>query len=58
MISEVFMVCDAYESGVGKGLRASKHANPWKEGTEEQEAYKIGYEFGMRKYYETKPDGQ
>lgn len=46
MVSRVFSICDAYESGVGHGHNRDKLPNPWKEGSEEWEAYKIGYDLG------------
>lgn len=51
MVSEVFMICDAYESGVGKGLEGREEFRkaPYKEGTPEAEAYETGYEFGELK---------
>ena len=56
MVSKVYRICDSYESGVGKGLDASK----FKDGDhladpEEKEAYQIGYEFGLRKREKSKP---
>ena len=50
MVSKVYRICSSYESGVGKGIDASKFskgdhlADP-----EEREAYEIGYEFGQQR---------
>ena len=53
VMTEVFMICDAYESGVGKGLQNSKFkSGPFEEGSDEQEAYAIGYKLGHKKYTE------
>ncbi len=48
MVSKVFMICDAYESGYGHGLKEggkdlseTPHSDP-----ELGEAYQIGYEAG------------
>jgi len=50
MVSKVFMICDSYESGYGKGLDASKFKDGSHiEGEEEREAYVIGYNAGFRK---------
>jgi hypothetical protein len=48
MVSRIFKICDAYESGVGHGLQRDGH----KDGkaifadAELAEAYEIGYELG------------
>lgn len=46
----VLSICEAYESGVGMGLRddskAPNMANPYKQGTPEYEAYAIGEDKG------------
>lgn len=51
MVSKVFMICDAYESGFGHGLAQdgldlskTPHGNP-----EHGEAYQLGYEAGMKR---------
>ena len=50
MTTEVFMICDAYESGMGKGLDGSKHkTSPFEKGSDLEEAYTIGYELGDRR---------
>ena len=50
MPSEIYMLCNAYESGVGHGLQQDGHDS--KNGTlyaskDLNEAYQIGYEFGV-----------
>lgn len=43
MVSKVYMICNAYESGYGHGLDGKDdYCNPFKEGTDEFEAYAIG----------------
>ena len=52
MISEVYRICDAYESGVGHGQKDDKHDNKSSDLYAEKdmnEAYQIGYAFGLRK---------
>lgn len=51
MVSKVFMICDAYESGFGHGLKLdgldlskTPHGDP-----ELGEAYQIGYEAGAER---------
>lgn len=43
MISRVFVICDAYEAGYGKGQDLSKDANPYDPLSDEWEAWAIGY---------------
>lgn len=45
-ITPVFVICNAYESGFGHGLEDDKLVNPYTEGTNEREAYDIGYDEG------------
>jgi hypothetical protein len=52
MVSKVFMICDAYESGYGHGLAndgldlsKTPHGNP-----EHGEAYQLGYEKGQENF--------
>lgn len=47
-ISKVFMICVAYEQGVGKGQANSMDRNPYRDGSEEHEAWGYGYEEGER----------
>lgn len=47
-ISKVFMICVAYEQGVGKGQDGSKDRNPYAPGTDCHEAWGYGYEEGER----------
>ena len=43
------MICNAYESGYGHGLDGKDdYCNPYKEGTEEYEAYAIGRAEGSK----------
>lgn len=49
MISEVFMICDAYESGIGHGLQRDGLINPYDKMSKLHEAYKIGYELGVQR---------
>lgn len=43
MVSKVYAICHAYESGYGHGLDdKDDYCNPFKEGTDEYEAYSIG----------------
>lgn len=46
VITPVFIICNAYESGIGHGLQRDQAANPYTPGTAEYEAYDIGYEQG------------
>lgn len=48
MPSDVFMICDAYEAGVGDGMRPeiTESRCAWKKGSNEEEAYHIGFELG------------
>ena len=47
-ISTVFMICDAYESGVGHGRERSGPGMTAMYGNyDHQEAYEIGYRFGQ-----------
>lgn len=43
MISKVYMICDAYEAGFGKGQVLSKDANPYDVTSDSWEAWNIGY---------------
>ena len=50
MVSKVYMICNAYESGYGHGLDGKDdYCNPYKEGTEEYEAYAIGRDQGAER---------
>lgn len=42
-------ICNAYESGVGHGVKADQCINPHPKGSEEYEAYDIGYEEGYER---------
>lgn len=47
-ITKVFMICVAYEQGVGKGHDGSADHNAYEPGTDEHEAWQHGYEEGLR----------
>lgn len=52
MVSEVYMICDAYESGVGWGKSGRVGHNPYGTSGEAinaqcHEAWQHGYEFGL-----------
>lgn len=47
MPSEVFRITLAYEQGYGQGLK-STYSNPYKENTDEYEAWEIGYSEGLK----------
>ena len=42
MVSDVYIICMAYESGVGHGFQNDNLINPYKEGTDPYEAYEYG----------------
>lgn len=44
----VIDICNAYESGVGHGLKKDGLGSPYSPGDNEDAAYKFGYEFGGR----------
>lgn len=48
-ISEVFMICDAYENGIGQGLEGSQYLNPYDSISKLHEAYKIGFDLGVER---------
>ena len=49
MVSKVYMICNAYESGYGHGLDGKDdYCNPFKEGTDEHEAYSVGRDAGAK----------
>lgn len=49
MISKVFMICDAYEAGYGKGQQLRETVNPYLETSECHEAWQIGYDLGKKR---------
>ena len=50
MVSKVYMICNAYESGYGHGLDGKDdYCNPYREGTDEHEAYAIGRTEGAKR---------
>ena len=46
MVSKVYMICNAYESGIGHGLQQDGMKNPYSVGSDEREAWGIGYQEG------------
>lgn len=52
IVTKVYMICVAYESGVGTGSKSVKNSyyhrgmNPYKPGTEEYEAWFHGFDHG------------
>lgn len=48
-VSQVFMICDAYESGMGHGLQRDGHCLAVFTNPEHTEAYRIGYELGEKR---------
>lgn len=52
MITEVFMICDAYESGMGHGLERDGLINPYDKLSKLHEAYQIGYDLGVERSIE------
>jgi adenylosuccinate synthase len=48
-ITKVFMICCAYESGVGHGFEMDGLPNPYLPNTDEHEAYEYGYSEGIDK---------
>ena len=51
--TKIYMICVAYESGVGHGMRKNGYKNPYRAGTEEHEAWGYGYKEGEDKAGET-----
>ena len=54
--SDVFMICDAYEAGVGDGMRSDiiEPRCVWTKGTNEEEAYHIGFKLGKARLERSK----
>lgn len=50
-ISQVMIICNAYESGYGHGYRNDGLPNPHPEGSDEREAYDIGYNAGWQERF-------
>lgn len=46
---DVFRICDAYESGIGHGLKRDGLYNPYPPASDDFRAYEIGYEEGTRR---------
>jgi len=57
-VSEVFTICNAYESGVGNGYRSTGHINPYGKNTDEHEAYELGYTQGLENRINDEEDGK
>lgn len=49
VITPVFKLCVAYESGFGHGLQADDLPSPYSDGSQEHEAYLVGYNEGLVK---------
>jgi hypothetical protein len=49
VITPVFMICNAYESGFGHGRELDNLPNPYSAGSDEHAAYAIGYSEGERR---------
>jgi len=47
-VSKVFMICNAYESGIGHGYKSTGVINPHRGNTDEYEAFEIGYVKGIK----------
>lgn len=58
MVTKTYMICTAYESGMGHGLKKSGKCNPYAAGTEEHEAWGIGYDEGVDRSGEPLPEAQ
>jgi hypothetical protein len=54
VITPVFELCNAYESGFGHGLQKDDAVSPYPPRTQKAEAYQIGYEEGARRASVTK----
>lgn len=46
MVSKVYMICNAYESGMGHGLQQDRVSNPYVPRSDESEAWQYGYDEG------------
>ncbi len=49
MVSKVYMICTAYESGIGHGLKLDGVSNPYAAHTDEREAWQTGYDEGANR---------
>ena len=47
-VSKVFMICNAYESGIGHGYKSTGVISPHRGNTDEYEAFEIGYVKGIK----------
>jgi len=56
MLTKVFSICDAYESGYGHGIKQDNLHSPYEHDTEETEAYGVGYRTGEVKALKAKQD--
>lgn len=51
MLTSVAQICEAYEAGIGQGLQDRKGlANPYTKGSDEAEAWSIGYREGLSRH--------
>ena len=48
--NKIFMICDAYESGVGKGKANKDTCNPYPYGSDCYKAWMFGWEFGQEDF--------
>ena len=59
MPSKMYMICNSYESGFGKGLDGVNVTNPYKKGEKDSlnrdcyEAWDIGYKEGQKRFKES-----
>lgn len=56
MVSKVYMICFAYEQGMGSGLKRNGVSNPYKPSSDEHEAWGIGYSEGEKRAVEEEQD--
>jgi hypothetical protein len=55
MVSKVYMICNAYESGIGHGLKQDGVCNPYFAGSDEREAWQTGYDEGKDRAKDDQP---
>ena len=44
---QLIIICDAYESGVGKGMDRRDCINPYSDNSVQHRAWQLGYEQGL-----------
>jgi hypothetical protein len=52
---DIIILCDAYESGYGRGVNNRDYFNPYNKGSDDWEAWDYGYSEGKRKSKKNKP---